>query len=145
MQPPILVLSCLAGLACSAAIETRGENWPEPVMEYYEAVSRRLAKAKDDPLPKDASSCLLSNATLPSSSLPMNDTLALYHVAVGRGTQVSPSCHCSLRIIITNTPHRTTPAPHHPQPQSPSAPSQPSLTPPASPPPTKQPSTTSPA
>ena len=60
-------------------------------MEYYEAVSKRLAKTKDDPLPQDASSCLLSNANIPSSTLAMNSSLSLYHVAVGRGTQVSPT------------------------------------------------------
>jgi len=94
MQPSLILLSCLAGLTWSAAIEKRGEeSWSEPVMEYYEAVSRRLAKARDDPLPKDASSCLLSNATLPSSALPTNASLALYHVAIGRGTQVSLSVY----------------------------------------------------
>ena len=56
-------------------------------MKYYESVSRRLAKAKDDPLPKDASSCLLSNAIFPPSSLQPNASYSLYHVAVGRGTQ----------------------------------------------------------
>jgi len=90
MQLSLILLSCLAGLTWSAAIEKRGEEpWSEPVMEYYEVVSRRLAKARDHPLPKDASSCLLSNATLPSSALPTNASLALYHVAIGRGTQVS--------------------------------------------------------
>ncbi len=95
MQLSLILLSCLAGLTWSAAIEKRGEEpWSEPVMEYYEAVSRRLAKARDHPLPKDASSCLLSNATLPSSALPTtNASLALYHVAIGRGTQVSLSVY----------------------------------------------------
>lgn len=58
-------------------------------MEYYEAVSKRLAKSKDNPLPSDSSSCPLSNANLPSSTLQQNASLSLYHVAVGHGTQVS--------------------------------------------------------
>lgn len=92
MQYLLLLLTSLAALGSSAAIQKRGEApWRAPVRAYFEAVGEELKAIQalpDDQRPV----CDFSSAQLPvadSSPLPPpSEGLSVYHVAIGRGTQV---------------------------------------------------------
>lgn len=90
MQYLLLLLTSLAALGSSATIQKRGEApWRAPVRAYFEAVGQELrAIQASDERPV----CDFSSAQLPvtdSSPLPPpSEGLSVYHVAVGRGTQV---------------------------------------------------------
>ena len=106
MLTSTLLLSGLVCLAASNPIEKRHEQaWPEPVRDYYEAANSVFDMARiaiDDLRP---TSCDLSDASMPilptstATSLPgPAEGLGVYHVAIGRGTQVRSSTLPSLLL-----------------------------------------------
>lgn len=94
MKPQTLLLASLAGLASSASIQKRSSSspWPGAVREYFTAVSRELRDWKRNGGDHEPTCDFSQNARLPTSGLPPPSAgLVLYHVAIGRGTQVSSS------------------------------------------------------
>lgn len=95
MKPQTLLLASLAGLASSASIQKRSSSsssWPGAVREFFTAVSGELRDWKRNGGDNEPTCDFSQNARLPKSDLPPPSTgLVLYHVAVGRGTQVSSS------------------------------------------------------
>lgn len=126
MKYILMVLTSLAALGSSAAIRNRNESsLRAPVRAYFEAVGKELKRIKA--LKATRPVCDFSAAVLPvadSSPLPPpSEGLSVYHVAVGRGTQVwprgkpSPAKHSMLIPL-----DRTTPVRPPQQPRRPSAP-----------------------
>lgn len=95
MKPQTLLLASLAGLASSASIQKRSSSsssWPGAVREFFTAVSGELREWKRNDDDHEPTCDFSQNARLPKSGLPPPSSgLVLYHVAVGRGTQVSSS------------------------------------------------------
>ncbi|KAL8730801.1 MAG: hypothetical protein Q9181_004545 [Wetmoreana brouardii] len=96
MRPSILLFaSALTPIASSLAIEKRHHNaWPEAIRSYYTAAADSLSSLRST-IPTTTlasltpSTCNIASPTMPSISglPPVSPSLALYHVAVGRGTQ----------------------------------------------------------
>lgn len=85
MKPQTFLLAALAGLASSASIP-----WPGAVRDFFAAVSDDLRDWKQNGGNHEPACDFSQNARMPASGLPPPSTgLVLYHVAVGRGTQVS--------------------------------------------------------
>lgn len=95
MKPQTLLLVALAGLASSASIHKRSSSsspWPGAVREFFAAVSDELRDWKRNGGDHEPVCDFSQNARMPTTGLPPPSTgLVLYHVAVGRGTQVSSS------------------------------------------------------
>lgn len=98
MKPQTLLVASLAGLASSASIQKRSISssssspWPGAVREFFTAVSGELRDWKRNGGDPEPACDFSQNARMPNSGLPPPSTgLVLYHVAVGRGTQVSSS------------------------------------------------------
>lgn len=92
MKPQTLLLVALAGLASSASIQKRSSSssWPGAVREFFAAVSDELRDWKQHGGNHEPACDFSQNARMPTSALPPPSTgLVLYHVAIGRGTQVS--------------------------------------------------------
>ena len=93
MQHTLLLLAALSSLAASASIAPRENlDWPAPVLDYFSVVGRRVAAVKDSPNTPSPPVCNLAAATPPVAPTPLPSPsagLAVYHVAIGRGTQVS--------------------------------------------------------
>lgn len=137
MQLQLLLLSSLAALASSAAIRRRSESpWPPAVRDFFAEVDLqiRTAKSSRSTVPK----CDLSAAVLPTTTAsplpPPSDGLSVYHVAIGRGTQVRnpPPCPVNQVLTVRRTIRAIPPIPLQRRPRS--VPSQRYTTPPALPP-----------
>lgn len=108
MQYTLLLLTALSGLAASASID-----WPAPVRDYYSAVGRRVAavkKGEKDSTPPDCNVALAVPPVAPTPLPSPSPNLTVYHVAIGRGTQVSLLVHFRFGNPDVLTLHRTTPA-----------------------------------
>lgn len=107
MQYTLLLLTSLAALGSSAVIQKRSTSpWGAPIRAYFEAVGQELKAIKA--AKNETPVCDFSSAQLPvadNSPLPSpSEGLSLYHVAVGRGTQVWPRLesipiNCSILIF----------------------------------------------
>ena len=97
MKPQTLLLAALAGLASSASIHRRSFSslpWPGAVRDFFAAVGDELQEQKRNRDRQEPACDFSHNARMPTSGLPPPSTgLVLYHVAVGRGTQVSFLAH----------------------------------------------------
>lgn len=93
MKPQTLLLAALAGLASSASIHRRSFSsspWPGAVRDFFAAVGDELREWKQNGDRNEPGCDFSRNARMPTAGLPPPSTgLVLYHVAVGRGTQVS--------------------------------------------------------
>lgn len=93
MKPQTLLVAALAGLASSASIQKRyfsSSPWPGAVRDFFAAVDGELREWKQIGDRSEPACDFSHNARMPTSGLPPPSTgLVLYHVAVGRGTQVS--------------------------------------------------------
>lgn len=93
MKPQSLLLAALAGLASSASIQKRSFSsspWPGAVRDFFAAVGDELREWKRNGERSEPACDFSHNARMPTLGLPPPSTgLVLYHVAVGRGTQVS--------------------------------------------------------
>ncbi|KAI4163254.1 MAG: hypothetical protein LQ342_003190 [Letrouitia transgressa] len=90
MQFSILLLSSLATMASSAAIEKRHISaWPEAIRDYFSSVSDRVYELRSTATRATPTTCDMSSATMPTISglPPPSEGLSIYHVVVGRGTQ----------------------------------------------------------
>lgn len=100
------LLTSLAALTSSATIQKRTEApWREPIRAYFEAVGQELRSIRASGTTRPV--CDFSSADMPvadSSPLPPpSEGLSVYHVAVGRGTQVWHILH----LIPANQPFST--------------------------------------
>lgn len=123
MKYILLVLTSLAALGSSASIQRRNESsWRAPVRAYFEAVGDELKAIKASKATPPV--CDFSSAELPvTDSFPLpppSEGLSVYHVAVGRGTQVrpkgrpSPANHSMLIPLSRTTPVRPPQRPRRP-------------------------------
>ena len=97
MRCTLLLVAALSNFAASASIASRENHaWPAPVRDYYSAVGRRVAAVKKT-INATPPACDVASAVPPVAPTPLpspSPGLAVYHVAIGRGTQVSILIHC---------------------------------------------------
>lgn len=100
MKHFLCVLVSVVGFASSASIQKR-DAWPSPIREYFQAVKSEIRSLPASSLPPK---CDFSSASLPTTSSsplpPPSPGLKVYHVAVGRGTQV---CQSSVMVYGHHT------------------------------------------
>ncbi|KAA6412176.1 MAG: hypothetical protein FRX48_04327 [Lasallia pustulata] len=91
MHYELLLVAALSSLAASASIASReNHDWPAPVRDYYSAVGKRVAAVKKTDNNLTPPACDLASAVPPAAPTPLpapSPGLAVYHVAIGRGTQ----------------------------------------------------------